>query len=130
MDNRNFIKYQIWISKGQDFQTKKCRLTTKYLKKTFQVHPRQLIIHLQKDLHKFLHHQKNFVRQYKAINDLRSNLQDEVLIHVYFSETIIALSTQKNTYSRTRSCVLLLYRKRVLMSILVPEEYLVSFQWI
>lgn len=89
-DNKNAIKYKMWISERQqiqDFKTKKPRLVTKCLKKTFEIHPRQLIIHLQKDLHKFLDHQRNIVHQYKAMNDMKSNLQDdEVLIHIDFSE--------------------------------------------
>ncbi|KAJ8719460.1 hypothetical protein PYW08_011635 [Mythimna loreyi] len=89
-DNRNVIKYKMWISERQqiqDFKTKKPRLVTKCLKKTFEVHPRQLITQLQKDLDKFFEHQRNIVHQYKAIKDLKSNLHcDEVLIHVDFSE--------------------------------------------
>ena len=80
----------MWVSERQQFQgfkTKKHRLVTKYLKKTFEVHPRKLIIHLQDDLQKFLGHQRNIVHQFKAINDLKANLQDdEVVIHVDFSE--------------------------------------------
>lgn len=89
-DNRNVIKYKMWISERQqiqDLKTKKPRLVTKCLKKTFEVHPTQLITQLQKDLDKFFDHQRNIVHQYKAMNDLKSNLQgDEVLIHVDFSE--------------------------------------------
>lgn len=89
-DDRNVIKYKMWVSERQqiqDFKTKKPRLVTKCLKKTFEIHPRQLITHLQEDLQKFLDHQRNIVHQYKAMNDLKPNLQEgEVLIHVDFSE--------------------------------------------
>nr|CAH7719872.1 unnamed protein product [Callosobruchus chinensis] len=89
-DNRNVIKYKMWVSERQhiqDFKTKKPRLVTKYLKKIFEVHPKQVIKHLQNDLRKLLDHQRNIVHQYKAMNDLKSYLQgDEVLIHVDFSE--------------------------------------------
>lgn len=89
-DHRKVIKYKMWVCEKQqiqDFKTKKPRLVTKYLIKTFEVHPRQFITHLQEDLQKFLDHQRNIVHQYKAMNDLKSNQQDdEVLIHVDFSE--------------------------------------------
>lgn len=89
-DDRKVIKYKMWVCEKQqiqDFKTKKPRLVTKYLIKTFEVHPRQFITHLQEDLQKFLDHQRNIVHQYKAMNDLKSNQQDdEVLIHVDFSE--------------------------------------------
>ena len=89
-NDRKVIKYKMWVCERQqihDFKTKKPRLVTKYLIKTFEVHPRQLITHLQEALQKFLDHQRNIVHQYKAMNDLKSNLQDEeVLIHVDFSE--------------------------------------------
>ncbi|XP_049871225.1 uncharacterized protein LOC126373477 [Pectinophora gossypiella] len=89
-DDGTVVKYKMWVCERQqiqDFTTKKPRIVTKYLIKTFALHPRQLITCLQEDLQKFLNHQRNIVHQYKAINDLKANLQDdEVLIHVDFSE--------------------------------------------
>ena len=49
-DNSKVIKYKMWIAERQETQdrkTKKPRIVTKYLKKIFDIHPRQLIKQLQ-----------------------------------------------------------------------------------
>nr|CAI5856331.1 unnamed protein product [Callosobruchus analis] len=84
------IKFKMWVAERheiQDLRTKRPRKVTKYLKKIFEVHPRQLIIQLHEDLEQLFAHERNIVHQYKAIKDLKQNLQEEdVLMHMDFSE--------------------------------------------
>lgn len=70
-----------------DPKSKKTRRVTKYIKKSFNVKPRELITELQGDLANFLLHERNIVHQFSAIKKLKSKLTEEdVLIHMDFSE--------------------------------------------
>nr|CAI5856878.1 unnamed protein product [Callosobruchus analis] len=79
-DDSKVIKFKMWVAERQEIQD----LRTKRPRK---VHPRQLTIQLHEDLEKLFAHERNIVHQYKAIKDLKQNLQEEnVLMHMDFSE--------------------------------------------
>ncbi|XP_022819027.1 uncharacterized protein LOC111353248 [Spodoptera litura] len=98
-NNMRRINYKKWISEKADFidpKSKKTRRVTKYVKKSFDVKPRDLIIELQDELETFLRHERNIVHQFSAIKKLKSMLTEEdALIHMDFSENYITKYSQE-----------------------------------
>lgn len=89
-DNRRHITFQKWTAEKQNFtdpKFKKTRCVTKYLKKSFNVKPRDLIIELHEDLESFFCHERNIIHQFSAVKYLKRTLTEEdALIHMDFSE--------------------------------------------
>ncbi|CAH1111424.1 unnamed protein product [Psylliodes chrysocephalus] len=83
-----------WVAEKQEYKdpkSKKARTVTKYLKRTFTVHSRELIENLHEDLEGYFIHERNIFHQNKTVKDLKQNLNDkEAIIHMDFSENYCA----------------------------------------
>lgn len=89
-DNTKLISFKKWIAEKQDYKDpklNKVRSITKYVKRSLAVHPRELIQELHEELNAYYNHERNILHQYKALRELKENLNDnEVAILMDFSE--------------------------------------------
>lgn len=87
-DDSQIIEYKKWMATKQVYKDPKSnqpRSVTKYLKTSFVVRSRELIEELHNE--GYFEHERNIVHQYKAIKDLKTNLNEqEAIIHMDFSE--------------------------------------------
>lgn len=89
-DDTKPISFKKWIAEKQDYKDpklNKVRSITKYVKKSLTVRPRELIQELHEELDEYYRHERNILHQYKALKELKENLNDnEVAILMDFSE--------------------------------------------
>ncbi|CAH0558867.1 unnamed protein product [Brassicogethes aeneus] len=87
------IVYKKWESVTvniTDPKTHKERKVTKYLKKSIQIYPRDLIMQFEHNLEHFLHHERNIVHQHSAFKIKKTTLTEkEAMIHMDFSENYL-----------------------------------------
>nr|CAI5837126.1 unnamed protein product [Callosobruchus analis] len=98
-DDSKPIQFKKWVAEKQvykDPKSKQTRTVTKYIKKTFNIRPRELIENLQEELNAYYLHERNIIHQYKAVKALKQNISDkEAIIHMDFSENYCTKYSQE-----------------------------------
>lgn len=89
-DNSNVINHASWqciVEEIIDPKAKIKRKVRKYVKRTTNCPPKDLIMKLENELPVFLRHVVNIVHQYQVIKSLKDNLTEtEAVVHMDFSE--------------------------------------------
>lgn len=89
-DDTKPISFKKWIAEKQDYKDpklNKVRSIIKYVKRNLTVRPCELIQDLHEELDEYYRHERNILHQYKALRELKENLNDkEVAILMDFSE--------------------------------------------
>uniref|UniRef100_A0A6P7H0A5 Uncharacterized protein LOC114344525 n=1 Tax=Diabrotica virgifera virgifera TaxID=50390 RepID=A0A6P7H0A5_DIAVI len=92
-DNSIQIVYRKWESVSTnitDPKTHKAKKVTKYLKKSLQIYPRDLVMQLEYYLDNFLQHELNIVHQHSGLRIKKTNLTvKEAVLHMDFSENYL-----------------------------------------
>lgn len=89
-NNSRRIKHKKWLSVVdtiEDPKTKITRKVRKFTKKILVSPPKDVIVQLEKELIRFLQHERNAVHQYQTIKSLKTSLTEkDCIIHMDFSE--------------------------------------------